>query len=73
MWIRAKDTNKIINLNLCENIYVVPYSYSQYSVTACQNGDKHYIGVYNTEDEANKAFETIWHIIARNDYLITMD
>jgi hypothetical protein len=73
MWIKVKDKNTMLNLDLCENIYVFPYSYGQYSVTAYQNGDEHCIGVYNTEDEANKAFETILHIIARNDYLITME
>lgn len=73
MWIKTKKTNEMINLDLCENIYVFPYSYGEYSISANQNGRKRIIGVYNTEDKANQAFETIWRAIARNDYLITME
>lgn len=73
MWIKEKEVDIVVNLNLCESVFVLPYGYNQHGVYVRKNGDNYCIGAYNTEDEANKAFETIWRAIARNDYLITME
>lgn len=73
MWIRKQNENAMLNLNLCEEIIVVPYGNDQYSIAAYQNKNKHYIGIYKTKEEADKAFRYLHGRMAWDITLIDMD
>lgn len=73
MWIRNQDKDTMFNLNLCEKICVIPGDVGNYSIVAYQNGNKHHIGYYDTEEEVNRAFQYIHDRMAWNITLIDMN
>lgn len=73
MWIKNRSEDTIYNFDLCERITVLPGEMNYYNIVVYQNGNKHYLGSYKTEEEAKNIFQRIISVIACNGYMLTID